>query len=325
MFKDFSKLANQYAKKDSVEYQAHLHGKLCEIIFSMRESFGLLNIQNKYQLYQTKAEDTFENNINQGSTAKEVENLINSSGSSFGYRTYRHQSYNSGMSNAFNAEYQHTPDVKDVEYAANNLFSTTMIEIAKKEVYIDHKQNYSQEKKNNDKVKDAVIEANYNINHKLGLVNTYRLKYVNANTREGRTGFIKQVVKPEPLVINPEISIDATWVKDIQHKNLAVLEWQGARTFTLTMTPLEENDDREIFKTKCLQIRGTRDQMHIANNYWNQGRWESIGPMFKVHDLFFCRSKNQERVHWALGSDVKKAESVMKRRQKLEMLRTLNI
>jgi hypothetical protein len=327
MFKDFSEYADENEIKSSVAYQAHLHGELVAYILHLNKFINLVDLERMYNLHQTHSLGTFQNNLIVTRTPDELNNLINMKENSrtMSYRSNQYDSHEKHMT----LTYQRKEPLYDAHHTTQRIINNLMVEVCKKETYIDHVQNYSAENLAKDRIKDAVLDMNLHLYRTLHSSNLYNLKYRTQTDEryadKNSVGFVKQVRKVEPLRIDPEIVIDANWCDKVFDTNRAILEYQGARTFTLTLDLLSENSRMKMFKSKQLQIKGTREQTNTANSYFNSGTWKNIGPLFKVHDLFFCVSKGVGKEYWALGSDEKKAESVMRRRQKLEMLRTLNV
>ena len=323
MFKDFSEYADVNEMKRSIPHQAYLHGEIVKYMLHLNKFLNIIDLQRMYKLHQDHSKQIFKENLVVNRTDSELNALCNTHNNN-NNRSYRARNYDS-HENSLALNYQKKDVLSDTHHANLRIINSLIVEICKKETYIEHMQTYTAESLEKDKVKDAVLDMNLHLYRDLNGSNLYNLKYRAQEAKLDKVGFVKQVMKVEPLRIDPEIVIDTEWCEKVFKPNRQILEYQGSRTFTLTLDLVSENEHMQMFKTKQLQIRGTREQMNRANSYFCYGQWKNIGPMFKSHDLFFCVSKGIGKEYWALGSDEKKAESVMRRRQKLQMLRTLNL
>jgi len=325
MFKDFSKCADQKETKNSVPHQAHLHGELVNYLLHLDSFLKLVDLKEMYALHQAHAKKIFNENLIVTRTSSELNALVNMRDDNYS-RSYRARGYDTHENN-LTLTYERKDILFDTHHSNQRIINNLLVEICKKETYIEHKQSDNTASLANDKIKDAVIDMNSWLQRGLHGTDLYNLRY-RAKTEDETdkdVGFVKQVKKVEPLRIDPEIVIDTHWCNTVFDTKRTILEYQGARTFTLALTPVSSNSRMKMFRTTQLQIRGTREQVYTARSYFNHGQWKNIGPLFKTHELFFCVSQGVGKEYWALGSDEKKAESVMRRRQKLEMLRTLNL
>lgn len=330
MFIDFSQYQAKNAEKASLAGQANRHTALVKFLQDLSSLMKISNLGKVYQAYQEQASKAFEHNKKICKVSTELEYLVNVRTNSRSYhRSYQTQSYSLNThQSASEIVYERKEELTDIHHTIGNVLTKALEEITKKEVYIRHTLGYTNQQEEEDKVNDTVIDMNGHISNVLTMCNTYRLKYVNSNTRDNVLGFIKQVKSFDPMNIDPEISIDKNWFDTVFSQNKQILEYQGARTFTLSLDLIRNDAEKTLYSAKCIQIKGTREQVARANNYWRQTNWTHIGPLFKTLDLVLCESKpthDNSKTHWALGSNADKAYSVMKRRQKLDMMKTLNL
>jgi hypothetical protein len=321
MFKDYTHLENQIGSRDSIERQAYLHGKLTNYLNNINKLLGVKDLKEEYDRLTSKLMSVFENNKDHSPLEDEMAKLINVKTQYYNY-SYKINRYDT--SHTFCMQYNH--GIEELDRHNLSLINNTLLEIAKKELYIEYHLNDTEEQKEKVKLQNTIIKCNSYITHNLANAELYNLSYHNAESNPA--GFSHEVISTSGTIkTRPIIYVDKTWCTNVYDKNLHILEFEGARAFTLKCEWLEEDDEKCIYDTQVLQITGTRDEKLLANRshyyYSSRDNSEAIRVLFKVKDLALSVSKDGR--HWALGTTPAKAASTMRRRQKLTMLRTLNL
>ena len=320
MFKDYSMFAEVNAKNDTINKQAYLHGELVGHLSMLHSKLNLTNIEQAYANCIKEVNSTFNHNRQVIPLEAELGCLRNSSKYYYNYHA-RHYSASVGIDMCEDV----LPDLRNLN---NRIINKVMLEIVKKEVFIDYLLNDTEEKRKASKIQDTVIKANHVLRNKLCNADLYHLKYTNAYDEESSPGFVHQVISQSDNAIKtkPEIGIDKDWCDNVFGNNLMLLEFEGARAFTISADVKSTDQDKTLYNVKVLQITGTRQEKNRANGYYytkNYSVDEAIRKLFKVKDLVL--SMSADKTHWALGTDEVKAERTMRRRQKLSMMKQLNL
>jgi hypothetical protein len=277
-----------------------------------------------YKNCAAECEQKFQYNLTFEKRKDELTDLINVNRDGTVFRSYKTNTYNCAK---YGPDEEMLHNYPDVYRTMLRVINETITEICKKETYVNAVMSYTNEEKEKDEMKDVVIELNRYIRNRIP-ADLRGLVY--SQSESGNTGFVKEIIKlNSPMRATPTIYIDKKWCTDVYDRKMSITEYQGKRAFTLSMDLVSDDNDKTIFKSKILQITGTREEIMKAN-YQGHCDWKAVEPLFKVHDLFMSVSKDRSgssgyhRIT-ALAKTAKQAESVMKRRQKLEMMRTLNI
>jgi len=321
MFKDYTHLENQIGSKDSIERQAYLHGKLTNYLNNINKLLGIADLKEEYDRLTRKMLAVFDNNKDHSPLEDEMAKLINVKTQYYNY-SYKINRYDT--SHTFCMQYNH--GLEELDRYNLSLINNTLLEIVKKELYIEYHLNDTEDQRKKARLQNTIIKCNSYLNHNLANAELYNLEY--QNSEGSPSGFMHEVINmSREINTKPKIYVDEKWCTNVYDKNLQILEFEGARAFTLKCEWLEEDDEKCIYDTQVLQITGTRDEKLLANraHYYYSSRDNSaaLRVLFKVKDLALSVSKDGR--HWALGTTPAKAASTMRRRQKLTMLRTLNL
>jgi len=319
MFKDYSMFAEVNAKDDTINRQAYLHGELVEHLSMLRNKLNLTNIEKAYANCTKEVNSTFNFNRQVMALETELGCLRNSSKYYYNYHA-RHYSASVGIDMCEDV----LPDLRNLN---NRIINKVMLEMVKKEVFIEYLLNDTEEKRMASRIQDTVIKANHILRSKLSNADLYHLRYTNAYDEESSPGFVHQVISQYDNAIKtkPEIGIDKDWCDKVFDNNLMLLEFEGARAFTVSADVKSTDQDKTLYNVKVLQITGTREEKNKANSYYynKDSVDEDIRKLFKVKDLVL--SMSADKTHWALGTDEVKAERTMRRRQKMSMMKQLNL
>ena len=320
MFKDYSMFAEVNAKDDTINRQAYLHGELVEHLSMLRNKLNLTNIEQAYANCTKEVNSTFNHNRQVIPLETELGCLRNSSKYYYNYHA-KHYSASVGIDMCEDV----LPDLRNLN---NRIINKVLLEIVKKEVFIEYLLNDTEEKRSASKIQDTVIKANHVLRVKLANADLYHLKYTNAYDEDCSLGFVHQVISQSDNAIKtkPEIGIDKDWCETVFDNNLMLLEFEGARAFTISADVKSTDQDKTLYNVSVLQITGTREEKNKAHGYFytrNYSVDEAIRKLFKVKDLVL--SMSADKTHWALGTDEVKAERTMRRRQKLSMMKQLNL
>jgi len=320
MFKDYSMFAEVNAENDTINKQAYLHGELVGHLSMLHSKLNLTNIEEAYANCTKEVNSTFTHNRQVIPLKTELGCLRNSSKYYYNYHA-RHYSASVGIDMCEDV----LPDLRNLN---NRIINKVLLEIVKKEVFIEYLLNDTEEKRSASKIQDTVIKANHVLRVKLANADLYHLRYTNAYDEESSPGFVHQVISQSDNAIKtkPEIGIDKDWCEKVFDNNLMLLEFEGARAFTISADVKSTDQDKTLYNVKVLQITGTREEKNKAHGYFytrNYSVDEAIRKLFKVKDLVL--SMSADKTHWALGTDEVKAERTMRRRQKLSMMKQLNL
>ncbi len=315
MFKDYKSIAEQQTKsyEDFVAHQAYLHTTLVDQLQKLSLLLGLSNPHELYEGMKSRVSSVFEQNSKFSPVEEELRNLAQVPGNSFAHSSY--YTYGRGTDPRIVET-----GVKGVDSNGRTLISSLLLEIAKKEFYINYRQSDTPERQATNKLNDTVIQMNRMVTNTLSGSKLYQLAYVSSATRVGATGFVHQLKALDSRFSTPEIMIDHNWIDTVFDKKLTILEYEGVRALTLSNSELEEDENRTLYNTKVLQITGTREEIVKASSYYGTRDYK---PLFKVKDLVLSVSADKQ--HWAMGKDAVSAERTMKRRQKLAMMKQLNL
>jgi hypothetical protein len=320
MFKDYKSIANCNAEDKSLNKQASLHGELVEYLKQLDAILGIKSLEEDYNFFSNKFLGVFNNNKNYSPIGDELKAMINEKTDYYSY-SYRTLRYQGDIRIQFN-----NIGMKSVASQTRSLINQILTEIVKKEIYIEYLLNDTEEQRERVKVQDTVVRCNKYLHHHLANSDLYNLTYSNANTTTSDKIFAHDVISvSDSIKTKPQIYIDKTWCTNVYDKNLQILEFEGARAFTLKCEWLEEDEEKCIYDTQVVQITGTRDQKLLANrnHYYNSHNNAYVRDLFKVRDLALAVSK--DGTYWAMGTTPAKATSTMRRRQKLAMMRELNL
>jgi len=332
MFKDLTYLADPNETEiTSIHRQAYLHGELKSLLEVMNSQLQINDLEQLKEAALSNVEKAFEYNCNESPTQVELNKLINKKDKYYS-RVYR-----------FTKEYEIPNRIiihskfKELQFDLSRSITTLISCLAKKEKYIEYVLSDNENNQEEVKLKDTVVYANDKLHNVLANADTYNLKYESSNEREGKLGFIKQVkgYTDKGIKFTPEIIVDFNWCKKVWDTGLTILEYQGARAFTISCEFLRDGNDCKLYSTKVLQIRGTREEKNIASyhSYYSNTNWDAIGALFKVKDLVLAIPNNgisntgylYNSPHMALGQDEEWAERTMRRRQKIDMMKQLNL
>jgi len=321
MFKDYTHLENQIGSKDSIERQSYLHGKLTSYLNNLNRLLGIKDLEEEYRSLTSKMMSVFENNKDHSPLEDEMAKLINVKTQYYNY-SYKINRYDT--SHTFRMQGNH--GIEELDRYNLSIINNTLLEIVKKELYIEYHLNDTEKQREQVKLQNTIIKCNSYLNHTLANSEIYNLSY--QSSEGNQVGFFHEVISPSNgIETKPKIYVDKAWCTNVYDKNLQILEFEGARAFTLKCEWLDEDDEKCIYDTQVLQIKGTRDEKLLANGayyyYSTRDSSAAIRVLFKVKDLALSVSKDGQ--HWALGTTPAKAASTMRRRQKLTMLRTLNL
>lgn len=320
MFKDYKSIANCDAENKSLNKQASLHGELVEYLKQLDALLEIQDLQGTYDYFSNKFKGVFDNNKNYSPIGDELNAMINEKTDYYSY-SYRTRQYGGEVTIQFN-----NTGMKSVTSQNRSLINQILTEIVKKEVYIEYHLNDTEEQRERVKVQDTVVRCNKFLHTKLANSDLYNLTYSNASDIVGEKIFAHDIVSlSDSIKTKPQIYIDKSWCTNVYDKNLQLLEFEGARAFTLKCEWLEEDEEKCIYDTQVVQITGTRDEKLLANrhHYYNGLNSEHVRSLFKVRDLALALSKDGK--FWAMGTTPAKATSTMRRRQKLAMMRELNL
>ena len=320
MFKDYSMFAEVNAKNNTINKQAYLHGELVEHLSMLRNKLNLTNIKQAYTNCIKEVNSTFNHNRQVIPLETELGCLRNSSKYYYNYHA-KHYSASVGIDMCEDV----LPDLRNLN---NRIINKVLLEIVKKEVFIEYLLNDTEEKRMASKIQDTVIKANHVLRVKLANADLYHLRYTNAYDEDCGPGFVHQVISQfdNAIKTKPEIGIDKDWCETVFDNNLMLLEFEGARAFTISADVKSTDQDKTLYNVSVLQITGTREEKNKAHGYFytrNYSVDEAIRKLFKVKDLVL--SMSADKTHWALGTDEVKAERTMRRRQKMSMMKQLNL
>lgn len=326
MFKDYTSLAMEDTRKDSVYHQAMLHSKLVKFAGSLLETIPVKDIEYNYQEIVDDINRIFKHNCSVGIVSSELEKLSSTEPRGSRYFNYQTRQY-----------YTHckldldTYGNRAIDFMKGDLsraINSTLLNIAMKERYIEYKLNDNEENRAAVRLSDTVAMANLKLKKDLACAELFSLAYVSSEDREKSLGFVHQVQPASPyqsgVVTKPEIIVDKQWIEDVHDRNLNILEYEGTHAFTLSAKLAHLNTDRTLYDIRIVQIQGNAKERLDANQerYYNNNG-PGIRHLFKVKDVVLSvSSDNQYR---AIGNTAKRAESTMKRRQKAAMIKSLNL
>jgi len=322
MFKDLTHLADPNDKEvKSINKQAYLHGELKSLLAVMHDNIDIRDLNQLKEEAISQVKEAFEYNCTKAPTEVELNRLIKVN-----------SNYNRSVSFTFTKDYELNRSIhidekfKDLQFDLGRGIRRIVSSIAMKEKYIEYVLNDSEANRKEVKLKDTIVYANNKIESHLRDAETYNLRYESTKEREGKLGFTKQVLgyTDNGVKFIPEIIVDHNWCDKVYAKGLMLLEYQGARAFTISCEFLSRSKDCDLYSTQVLQITGTRDEKNLANSTWGHTNWDAISTLFKVKDLVLAIPDNN-RNHMALGQDAAWAERTMRRRQKMDMMKQLDL
>lgn len=327
MFKDYTSLAMENTQEDSVSHQAMLQSKLVRFAKSLLELVPVKNLAYSYSQVVEDVNNTFKDNCSLGIVSNQLAILSNTQPKRDRYyNTYHTRGYYAYCRLEFDTVNNEAMDL--VKGELSKAISSTLLNIAMKERYIEYKLNDNEEKRDAVKLSDTVAMANLKLNRQLAGSDLFNLKYVSSEERGEPSGFVHQVqpgsLYQSGILTRPEIIVDKQWMEEVHDRNLNILEYEGSHAFTLSAKLSHLNTDRTLYDVKIVQIQGNATERLDANReryYSNNG--PATRRLFKVKDVVLSVSSDNQ--HRAIGNTAKRAESTMKRRQKAAMLKSLNL
>jgi len=325
MFKDYSTIAQASANEATIGYQAFAHGKLVSFLKSLSALIITDDLVPVYGEISRDVRKVFEKNCKKSTVQYELSELSDTprpEGTPTFHRTHSYYYYSA-------LPFYSCNDLpRNVGTKAVRLITDTMLSIAKKEVYIEYKSSETEEIKEIAELSDVVAVMTRKLDTDYYGCELYKLSYKSNVEREGSKGFIHQVMRTTSDGINtiPEIVVDKHWIDTVYNKNLAILEYEGNHAFVISACPNTVDSDKIIYNARIVQIQGTREERLLAGQDYGYGRTgdnTSVRKLFKVKDVAI--SVSSEGKHWAVGSSETRAVSTMRRRQKAEMIKSLNL
>ena len=322
MFKNYNSIADIKAPIKTEEKQAHLHGELVHYLHQLNTILVIDDLQDAYNKITEKLSNVFINNRNYSPISEELNAMINEKADYYSY-SYKTMRYDGHYSFTFNNN-----GMESVRSHNKSLINTILLEIGKKELYIDYLLNDTEENREKVRVQDTVVKCNKYLNSNLAGSDLYDLTYTNADSlvSDKTVLFAHDVISmSDSIRTKPQIYIDKTWCTNVYDKNLHVLEFEGARAFTLKCEWLDEDEEKCIYDTQVLQITGTRDERLLASrqSWTGANNNEAVRRLFRIHNLALAIA--QDGKFWALGTTPAKATSTLRRRQKMAMMNELNL
>ena len=316
MFKDYTQLAEKQASNlhETVAHQAYQHTLLVERLNRISPLVGIHNINSAYQDMTNQVAIVFDRNIRGTPVSEELVSLTGKN-KSYNYQGYNHLNTELSMEDIFGGSPR-------IETAGKTFINSLFLEIVRKELYIEYVLADTPERQAKNNLQDTVIMMNRTLRTDLCDASLYHLTYMSSADRGGSTGFVHQLKDNLGGRTTPEIMVGVDWVETVFDKGLTLLEYQGARAFTVFNCEFEKDDIRTLYRTTVLQITGTREEVSRAGWSYSSNN-EATRTLFKVRELVLSQSADKQ--HWALGSDAVKAERTMRRRQKGAMMKQLNL
>jgi hypothetical protein len=316
MFKDYSDIAHAGADEATTRHQAHLHGGLVKFLHDFTKVVEIEGEKEVYDHSVEQVENTFLNNCSRGTIAAELENvarLPKSKGKNYYSNNYYCREDPVLLSNKLGSNLNH--HIRDT-------IRVTILEIARKEKYLEYKLNETEDTIKEARLSDAVSTMTNVLSGKYGSCDLYDLQY----SKEGDRGFLHQVIytTANGVRTRPEITVDLNWVRDVFDKNFAVLEYEGTHAFTTKSEMIEIDPDKTLYDLEIVQVQGNRNERTNAS-YSTYGRSENskARELFKVKEVVLAVST--DGTHSAIGSTAARATSTMRRRQKAAMIKSLNL
>jgi len=326
MFNNYQDIAVAGADESTIYHQAYLHGKLLSFFNLTISSLDLSDIEFTYQKIKSGVEKVFRENCKYTTVKSQLETLgglelTRSAGWSYQRRNY----YASA-----DIEIYDNNDIRCIKRELSTLLTNTILQIVKKEKYIEYKMNETDELKDKTKISDSISMSNHRLGVELCGCDLFGLAYIGEEERENSIGFVHQVKRvignAGGINTTPEIVVNKQWVEDVFDKELAILEYEGTHAFTIQAHKVEEDSDKSLYNIRIVQIQGDREErLHAKREYWYGGNTDnrSIRNLFKVKDVFLSVSSDGN--YKAIGNSAVRAESTMRRRQKAAMIKSLNL
>jgi hypothetical protein len=327
MFNNYQNIAVAGADESTIYHQAYLHGKLVRFFNLTVSDLDVSDVNVDYQTIKVGVENVFKNNCEVTTILSQLEALGNLKPThDYGW-SYQRKGY---YTNTNVTVYDHN-DIDCIKGELSRLLTNTLLQIAKKEKYIDYKLSETEETRDITIISDSIAMSNNRLNRDLGMCDLFNLKYMNEKDRPNGKGFVHQVKKVTSnighrgVATTPEIIVGKQWVEDVFDRGLAILEYEGTHAFTTQANKIEGDNEKTLYDIRIVQIQGDRKERLLANGerYYSNLDNKHTRKLFKVKDVVLSVSADKQ--HQAIGSNAMRAESTMKRRQKAAMIKSLNL
>jgi len=325
MFNNHQDIAVAGADESTIYRQAYLHGKLVRFFNLTVSDLDVSDIDLAYQSIKAGVEKVFKENCECTTVTSQLETLGNLELTrDYGWSYQRRGYYATADIDVYNHN-----DIGCIKGELSRLLTNTVLQIAKKEKYIEYKLSETEETKDVTKINDSIAMSNNRLNRDLGVCDLFNLKYINEEDRPNSKGFVHQIRKvignSGGIATTPEIIVGKQWVEDVFDRGLAILEYEGTHAFTTQANKIEEDTEKTLYDIIIVQIQGNREERLLANGerYYRNIANKHTRKLFRVKDVVLSVSADKQ--HQAIGSNAMRAESTMKRRQKAAMIKSLNL